>query len=118
MLTFLKKVRPWAELLLAFLGFIGIFITWWVLLITWDTAENIGVVWTTWLRSIFLGIPFIVLANVLLWRGVKGKVVWVLSFIGAPIFATFLTGIWWLFEWLLSVWNYIMDFFRDAINFI
>jgi len=118
MLTFLKKVRPWAELLLAFLGFVGIFITWWVLLITWDTAENIGTIWIYWLRSIFLGIPIIVLANILLWKGSKGKLIWALSFVGAPVFATLLRGIWWLIDWFSSIWHYALELFKEVLNFL
>lgn len=101
----LKSLVPWAKLSVFLLGVLGVFVTWWALLITWDTAEDISQIWYYWLRSIYLGIPVIVLLNILVWPDKKGKIIWAISFVGAPIFVTLLRAIWWLVNTVSDIWS-------------
>ena len=101
----LKSFGPWAKGIVFLLGVLGVAITWWVLLVTWETAEDIGQIWYYWLRSIYLGIPVIVLLNILVWPDKKGKLIWAISFVGAPIFVTLLRAIWWLVKTVPDLWS-------------
>ncbi len=101
----LKSFGPWAKGFVSLLGVLGVVITWFVLLITWDTTENIGQTWYYWLRSIYLGIPVIVVLNILVWPDKKGKLIWAISFVGAPIFVTLLRAIWWLVNTVSDIWS-------------
>jgi hypothetical protein len=101
----LKSLGPWAKLVVFLLGVLGVFVTWWALLITFETAADIGQIWYYWFRTIYLGIPVLVLLNILIWPDKKGKLIWAISFIGAPIFVTLLRAIWWLVNTVSDIWS-------------
>ena len=109
MKSLLKNLGPWTFGIIFLLGVLGVFITWWVLLITWDTADNIGQLWYYWFRSIYLGIPVLVLINIIIWKEKKGKFLWLFSFIGAPIFVTLLRAISWLVSALSDLWSRLFN---------
>lgn len=101
----LQSFGPWAMGIIFLPGVLGVAITWWVLLVTWETAEDIGQIWYYWLRLIYLGIPVIVLLNILVWPDKKGKLIWAISFVGAPIFMTLLRAIEWLVKTVSDIWS-------------
>lgn len=88
------------------------FITWWWLLITWDVSESVGDIWYNWLRTINLGIPILVLINIMVWKKRKERIVWALAFLGAPVFTTLIWSTWWLIRKIPDFWDSVLNFFQ------
>jgi hypothetical protein len=109
----LKRLRPFVELVVFLLGLAGVFVTWWVLLILGGSADNLGEIWYYFARSIYLGIPIFVLLNILRSNDKKERIIWIATFMGAPVFVTLINIFWWSFskvsEVKVQIWGWLQD---------